>query len=128
MPESSQTNDNITKAFEPDYLNRKALAMEWTDALLSTRINHHLVISVSGDCGTGKTYLAKNWHKYLEEQGYFTCYIDAHKKDYAEDPLLIIMSEIESAVNKYKKREEVKKLLRQLKENFFHFLQVVLKQ
>lgn len=91
--------ENKSKAFKPDYLNRKALAEEWTDALLSTKINHHLTISVSGDWGTGKTYLAKNWHKYLEEQEYFTCYIDAHKKDYAEEPLLIIMSEIESYIN-----------------------------
>lgn len=51
MPENSQTNDNITKAFEPDYLSRKALAVEWTDALLSTKIKHHLVISVSGEWG-----------------------------------------------------------------------------
>lgn len=103
MPENSQTNDNITKAFEPDYLNRKALAVEWTDALLSTKINHHLVISVSGDWGTGKTYLAKNWHKYLEEQGYFTCYIDAHKKDYAEDPLLVFVKELNANINQYYK-------------------------
>ena len=124
MPENSQTNDNITKAFEPDYLNRKALATEWTDALLSTKINHHLVISVSGDWGTGKTYLAKNWHKYLEEQKYFTCYIDAHKKDYAEDPLLIIMSEIESSVNKYIKKEEVfiKRAFTPVKKKFIPFL------
>lgn len=124
MPENSQTNDNITKAFEPDYLNRKALATEWTDALLSTKINHHLVISVSGDWGTGKTYLAKNWHKYLEEQKYFTCYIDAHKKDYAEDPLLIIMSEIESSVNKYIKKEEVfiKRAFMPVKKKFIPFL------
>lgn len=103
MPENSQTNDNITKAFEPDYLNRKALAVEWTDALLSTKINHHLVISVSGDWGTGKTYLAKNWYKYLEEQGYFTCYIDAHKKDYAEDPLLVFVKELNANINQYYK-------------------------
>lgn len=103
MPENSQTNDNILKAFEPDYLNRKALAEEWTDALLSTKINHHLVISVSGDWGTGKTYLAKNWHKYLEEQGYFTCYIDAHKKDYAEDPLLVFVKELNANINQYYK-------------------------
>ena len=103
MPENSQTNDNITKAFEPDYLSRKALAVEWTDALLSTKINHHLVISVSGDWGTGKTYLAKNWHKYLEEQEYFTCYIDAHKKDYAEDPLLVFVKELNANINQYYK-------------------------
>ena len=84
-------------------MNRKALAAEWTDALLSTKINHHLVISVSGDWGTGKTYLAKNWHKYLEEQGYFTCYIDAHKKDYAEDPLLVFIEELNSNINQYYK-------------------------
>ena len=124
MPESKPNNDNITKAFEPDYLNRKALVEEWTSALLSTKINHHLVISVSGDWGTGKTYLAKNWHKYLEEQEYFTCYIDAHKKDYAEDPLLIIMSEIESAVNKYIKKEEVfiKRAFTPVKRKFFPFI------
>lgn len=86
MPENKLNND-IIKAFEPDYLNRKALATEWTDALLSTKINHHLVISVSGDWGTGKTYLAKNWHKYLEEQTYFTCYIDAHKKRLCRRPI-----------------------------------------
>ena len=103
MPENNQTNDNIINAFEPDYLNRKALAVEWTDALLSTKINHHLVISVSGDWGTGKTYLAKNWHKYLEEQEYFTCYIDAHKKDYAEDPLLVFIEELNSNINQYYK-------------------------
>lgn len=103
MPESSQTNNNIIKAFEPDYLNRKALALEWTDALLSTKINHHLVISVSGDWGTGKTYLAKNWHKYLEEQEYFTCYLDAHKKDYAEDPLLVFVEELNANINQYYK-------------------------
>ena len=103
MLENSQNKDNIVKAFEPDYLNRKALAVEWTDALLSTRINHHLVISVSGDWGTGKTYLAKNWYKYLEEQGYFTCYIDAHKKDYAEDPLLVFVKELNANINQYYK-------------------------
>lgn len=48
MPENSH---NIAKAFEPDYLNRKASVVEWTDALLSTKINHHLVISVSGEWG-----------------------------------------------------------------------------
>ncbi len=103
MPANNQTNDNIIKAFEPDYLSRKALAVEWTDALFSSKINHHLVISVSGDWGTGKTYLAKNWHKYLEEQGYFTCYIDAHKKDYAEDPLLVFIEELNSNINQYYK-------------------------
>ncbi|HIZ89118.1 MAG TPA: KAP family NTPase [Candidatus Mucispirillum faecigallinarum] len=103
MPEHNQNKDNITKAFEPDYLNRKALAVEWTDALLPTKLNHHLVISVSGDWGTGKTYLAKNWHKYLEEQGYFTCYIDAHKKDYAEDPLLVFVEELNANINQYYK-------------------------
>lgn len=103
MPENSQNKDNIAKAFEPDYLNRKALAVEWTDALFSSKINHHLVISVSGDWGTGKTYLAKNWHKYLEEQEYFTCYIDAHKKDYAEDPLLVFIEELNSNINQYYK-------------------------
>lgn len=103
MPENNQTNDNITKAFEPDYLSRKALAEEWTYALLSTKLNHHLVISVSGDWGTGKTYLAKNWHKYLEEQEYFTCYIDAHKKDYVEDPLLVFIEELNSNINQYYK-------------------------
>lgn len=124
MPENNQSNKNIMKAFEPDYLNRKALATEWTYALLSAKINHHLVISVSGDWGTGKTYLAKNWHKYLEEQKYFTCYIDAHKKDYAEDPLLIIMSEIESSVNKYIKKEEVfiKRAFTPVKKKFIPFL------
>ena len=124
MPKNNQNKDNITKAFEPDYLNRKALAVEWTDALLSTRINHHLVISVSGDWGTGKTYLAKNWHKYLEEQEYFTCYIDAHKKDYAEDPLLIIMSELESYINKYIKKEEafIKRAFTPVKRKFFPFI------
>lgn len=124
MPENSQTNNNITKAFEPDYLNRKELALEWTDALFSTKLNHHLVISVSGDWGTGKTYLAKNWHKYLEEKDYFTCYIDAHKKDYAEDPLLIIMSEIESAVNKYMKAENgaIKEAFGKVKDSFLPFL------
>ncbi len=103
MPENSQNKDNIAKAFEPDYLNRKALAVEWTDALFSSKIKHHLVISVSGDWGTGKTYLAKNWHKYLEEQEYFTCYIDAHKKDYAEDPLLVFIEELNSNINQYYK-------------------------
>lgn len=124
MPENSQNKDNIAKAFEPDYLNRKALAVEWTDALLSTRINHHLVISVSGDWGTGKTYLAKNWHKYLEEQEYFTCYIDAHKKDYAEDPLLIIMNEIENHVNEYTKEENgaIKDAFDKVKDSFLPFL------
>lgn len=48
MPENSH---NIAKAFELDYLSRKALAVEWTDVLLSTQIKHHLVISVSGDWG-----------------------------------------------------------------------------
>lgn len=95
--------ENKSKAFKPDYLNRKALAEEWTNALLSTKINHHLTISVSGDWGTGKTYLAKNWHKYLEEQGYFTCYIDAHKKDYAENPLLVFVEELNTNINQYYK-------------------------
>lgn len=124
MPESKPNNDNITKAFEPDYLNRKALVEEWTSALLSTKINHHLVISVSGDWGTGKTYLAKNWHKYLEEQEYFTCYIDAHKKDYAEDPLLIIMSEIESYVRNYTKEDKkvIKRAFKPVKRKFIPFL------
>ncbi len=59
MPENSQNKDNIAKAFEPDYLNRKALAVEWTDALFSSKINHPLVISVSGDWGQVKLILLK---------------------------------------------------------------------
>lgn len=83
------------KSFENDYLDRAELVKEWTNSLLSTKLNYHLVISVSGDWGTGKTYLSQNWHKYLSENNYLSCYIDAHKKEYADDPLLIIISEIE---------------------------------
>ncbi len=98
-----EENNLESKAFEPDYLNRKALAVEWTEALLSTKLGQHLAISVSGDWGTGKTYIAKNWHKYLEENGYFTCYIDAHKKDYAKDPLLVFVEELNTNINQYYK-------------------------
>ncbi len=124
MQENRISNDNITKSFELDYLNRKELAMEWTDALFSTKLNHYLVLSVSGDWGIGKTYLAQNWYKYLIEQNYFTCYINAHKKDYVEDPLLIIMSEIESYVNRYLKKENgmIKEAFGKVKDSFFPFL------
>lgn len=31
MLSNKPNSDNITKAFNPDYLNRKALAVEWND-------------------------------------------------------------------------------------------------
>ena len=40
--------DNIV-AFQNDYLNRFELVKEWTDALLPLKLNHNLVISISGD-------------------------------------------------------------------------------
>ena len=99
--------DNIV-AFQNDYLNRFELVKEWTDALLPLKLNHNLVISISGDWGTGKTYLSQNWCKYLLENNYFSCYIDAHKQDYAEDPLLVIMNEIENNLKLYKKDKNSK--------------------
>lgn len=78
--------------FQHDKMNRKLLAQQWMNTLLSNK--EHLVIAIDGAWGTGKTFFAKNWEEMLENNGFKVCYIDAFKYDFTDDAFMVISSEI----------------------------------
>lgn len=58
-----------------------------------------LVMNVNSAWGLGKTYFIDNWADDLKEQAYPVVKIDAWQSDFSNDPLLVIISEIEQQLS-----------------------------
>jgi Cdc6-like AAA superfamily ATPase len=83
-------NGNI---FENDLLDRESEIKNLTPIILS--FNDPLVLALDSPWGAGKTTFVKLWQAYLKkEKSVESIYFNAWETDYAEDPLIVLVSEL----------------------------------
>lgn len=61
------------------------------------------VLAINNAWGTGKTTFLKMWQQYLKINGFQTIYFNAWENDFSINPLIALMSELETLVNKNNK-------------------------
>lgn len=88
----SDNRDIYKDYFKDDLLNRKYIALNWTESFLKNGTSK--VIAVDASWGMGKTYFATNWVKMLKHDNWQVCYIDAFEYDFTDDPFMIISHSI----------------------------------
>lgn len=86
--------------FRHDVLNRKESAEVLTQ-LLST-ITEPFVLAIDSEWGTGKTTFVRMWQKHLENGGYPCLYFNAWENDFAIDPLVAFIGEINAGMDQLK--------------------------
>lgn len=79
--------------FKYDCLERKS-EIENISSIV-TNICAPLVMAIDSPWGTGKTTFIKMWRAHLESQQVTTIYFNAWESDYAEDPLVALVSELD---------------------------------
>ena len=78
--------------FDHDLLDRKEEIENLTQIVCN--VEDPLVLAINAPWGTGKTTFVKLWCAYLEQQGLnFICF-NAWETDFAEDPLIPLVSEL----------------------------------
>ncbi len=63
------------------------------------------VISLNNEWGAGKTTFVKMWIKLLEKEGIKTAYFNAWENDFDNNPLIAIISELESIIEENEKEK-----------------------
>ena len=66
-------------------------------------VHSPLVLSLDSPWGTGKTTFVKLWRAYLQNEQKQSIYFNAWETDYAEDPLIVLVSELDKWVKANKK-------------------------
>jgi KAP family P-loop domain len=90
-------------AWENDLLSRQIDAQVLTTYLTSGRAKDRaFVLNVDAAWGQGKSYFLKNWAEDLLAKGFSVARVDAWADDYADDPLLAVVSAIDKAFPKSK--------------------------
>ncbi len=110
--------------WEDDALERKEVAKALTN-LISKEPNS-LVISLSGNWGTGKTFLLKRWQVELEREGFKSIYFNAWKDDFCDESLIAIIGQLADFLKKNKfhaiKNKIVKSAGLLVKQNIMNIL------
>uniref|UniRef100_UPI004057C3D8 KAP family P-loop NTPase fold protein n=1 Tax=Candidatus Electrothrix sp. TaxID=2170559 RepID=UPI004057C3D8 len=91
--------------FENDLLGRKKEIENLSPILIE--MESPLVLAIDSSWGTGKTIFVKLWRSHLEAQKISSVYFNAWESDYAEDPLVALVS----ALDKWVASQGNKKLL-----------------
>lgn len=80
--------------FAGDLLKRKVLAEKLTQYV--DRLRDGCVIAIDAPWGAGKTWFGRNWQAQLSlaPDGHRTIFVDAFQRDYSDDPLTVLASEI----------------------------------
>lgn len=88
--------------FKNDLLDRQSEIEDITPIILN--FEDQLVLALDSPWGTGKTTFVKLWQAYLKKQGKQSIYFNAWETDYAVDPLIVLIYEL----NKWlKSRDEL---------------------
>ncbi|MBE7556353.1 MAG: hypothetical protein HS126_35320 [Anaerolineales bacterium] len=89
---------NPQNPFEQDKLHRLESAQVLTELFKSTE--GPFVLSIDSSWGTGKTTFVKMWKEYLssEENNFHCLYFNAWENDFADDPLISFIGEIQLGV------------------------------
>lgn len=61
-----------------------------------------VVLALDGPWGSGKTYFGTNFEQQLIKQGWRTCFVDAFRGEYLDDPFLLLASAIREEIGKEK--------------------------
>ncbi|WEY37784.1 P-loop NTPase fold protein [Paraburkholderia sp. SUR17] len=92
--------------FASDLLNRKPAAEFLTKYLIgrhsvskSVPENASFVLNLNAEWGLGKTYFLTEWAKILRANGHLVVYFDAWANDYASNPFVGFMLEIQNQLN-----------------------------
>jgi len=98
--------------FDNDLLDREDEIINLTNIIQN--IEDPLVLAINAPWGTGKTTFIKLWRAYLEQQDQKTLYFNAWETDFAEDPLIVLVSKLDKWVtddgkSKNEKWSKVKK-------------------
>jgi predicted KAP-like P-loop ATPase len=98
--------------FDNDLLDREEEIKNLTNIIQN--VEDPLVLAINAPWGTGKTTFIKLWRAYLEQQGQKTLYFNAWETDFAEDPLIVLVSKLDKWVtddgkSKNEKWSKVKK-------------------
>jgi len=87
---------NEADIFANDLLNRQSEIKNLTPIILN--VQAPLVLSLDSSWGTGKTTFVKLWRAYLKNEQKQSIYFNAWETDYAEDPLIVLVSELDKWV------------------------------
>jgi predicted KAP-like P-loop ATPase len=83
--------------FVNDELDRQAEIKNLTELLVN--IETPLVFTIDAKWGSGKTTFIKMWQADLSNQEIFSLYFNAWETDFAEDPLIAFLGELNSSIN-----------------------------
>lgn len=103
----SEISSETEQPFARDRLDRKKAAEFLTEYLIgrhrvagSVPGNESFVLNVNAEWGLGKTYFLTEWAKMLRSAGHPVVYFDAWENDYASNPFVGFMAEIERQLTK----------------------------
>jgi len=83
------------------------LAREPYARVLSDIVNTYadgFVLAINNEWGTGKTTFVKMWQQQLKNEGFQTIYFNAWENDFDNNPLVALMSELETLTNANNKK------------------------
>jgi Cdc6-like AAA superfamily ATPase len=82
--------------FDNELLGREEEIKNLTNIIQN--VEDPLVLAINAPWGTGKTTFIKLWRAYLEQQDQKTLYFNAWETDFAEDPLIVLVSKLDKWV------------------------------
>ncbi|MFZ6052551.1 KAP family P-loop NTPase fold protein [Halocola ammonii] len=92
----------VEQPFQYCKLSREPFAKVLTD-IVNTYADG-FVLAINNEWGTGKTTFVKMWQQHLKNEGFQTVYFNAWENDFDNNPLVAVMSELESLAQKENKR------------------------
>lgn len=101
------TDNNDSDIWDDDKLDRKIEA-EFLETFLVGAVKKRssagnigsFVLNIDASWGGGKSFFLERFKKQLDENGYMVCSINAWASDYSPDPLIPVMSAIDSSLDK----------------------------
>jgi hypothetical protein len=106
---------NEADIFANDLLDRQSEIKNLTPIILN--VQAPLVLSLDSPWGTGKTTFVRLWQSYLQKElKQSLVYFNAWETDYAEDPLIVLVSELDKWVKDKKNPTLTKQWTDKVKE------------
>lgn len=90
--------------FRNDVLSRDELEPPLTEFV--TQASGPLVLALDGAWGSGKTTFLKMWQVKLEEKGHICLYINAWETDFCKEPLIAVVGELSSKIEKFEAEKQ----------------------
>ncbi|MEB3123997.1 MAG: P-loop NTPase fold protein [Snowella sp.] len=106
-PKDIEIDANLPKyPFDNDLLDREEEIINLTDIIQN--VEAPLVLAVNAPWGTGKSTFIRLWRAYLEQQNLDFIWFNAWETDFAEDPLIALISKLDKWVTNNGKSQNEK--------------------